>query len=225
MLAFRTAVIALLALPLAAQNWDFRLEVPFPKGQSLPLTLIQGTGQLAQGGLDTGKGYILSVNRYLLRVGPILRFDWGLEFTRFNADGAIDLGAGSMNSVQHLPGSFGSKLNQVGLGAGIHATFNVPFTGLAGEMGIIQRFQNYRFEGAGARAEQNISRTWLRVGGRFTLPMPLLNPYVCASYQQPVSRDKPVRISQAQDVVNYLNAQGSGQEVERVWTFGVGIAF
>jgi hypothetical protein len=225
MSALRIANLALLALPLSAQAWDFRLEVPFPKGQSLPLTLIQGTGQLAQGGLDTGKGTILSVNHRILRLGPVLRLDWGLEFTRFNADGAIDLGAGSMNSVQHLPGAFRSKLDQVGLGAGIHATFNVPFTGLAGEMGLIQRFQSYRFEGAGARTEQNLSRTWLRVGGRFTLPMPLLNPYVCASYQQPVSRDKPVQISRAQDILTYLNAQGSGQEFERVWTFGVGIAF
>ncbi len=212
----RSALTSLLALPLVAQTYDFRLEVPYPKGQNLPMTMVGGTTQLAtQGGLDTGKGYIFSATHRLVRVGPILRLDWGFEVARFNADGQLTQGTSTWQS----------KLDQMGFGIGLHAQFNVPFTGLTGEMGLIQRLQNYKFEAAGVKTDKNLSRTWLRVGGRFTLPVPLLNPYICASYQQPVSKDRPVQINGLKDIGAYLNAQGSGQEFDRLWTFGVGIAF
>jgi hypothetical protein len=55
--------------------------------------------------------------------------------------------------------------------------------------------------------------------------MVVVHPYVVASYQQPVTKDHPVRLSSASDLAAYLTAQGSGQEFQRLWTFGVGVAF
>ncbi len=206
---------AVLALPLAAQSWDLRWEVPFPRGQSLPQTLIAGTEQLLSGDLDTGKGAILSLNRRLLVVGPVLRFEGGLEVSRFEASGQVLQGAATNASA----------LRQTGLGAALNAQFWIPFTGIGGEIGMIQRLQNYRFESGGAAVERNLSRTWLRVGARWRLPMAGLHPYLAASYQEPVSRSRPVRLNSAADLSTYLAAQGSGQEFERLWTFGVGIGF
>lgn len=210
----RALAFSALALPLAAQTWDLRLEVPFPQGQNLPQTLIQGTLQ-TRGSLDTGSGYLASFNHRILRVGPVLRLDWGLEVSRLAANGTIQ--QGSQQS--------GSRLLQTGFGAGVNAQLNVPFTGLAGEIGLIQRFQNYSFEGAGAKQDQDLNRLWLRVGLRYTLPLPVLNAYVCAAYQQPTRKDKPVQLNSVADFGAYLRAQGSGQEVDRMWTFGMGLAF
>lgn len=213
----RVLALSALALPMAAQTWDLRLEVPFPKGQNLPQTLIQGTQGAIQtkGQLDTGNGFIASYNHRIIRVGPVLRLDWGVEVSRFAADGTID--QGTQRS--------GSRLQQAGFGVGLNAQLNVPFTGLAGEIGLIQRFQNYTFEGAGAKRDQNLNRLWLRVGTRYNLPLPLLNAYLAASYQQPTNKDKPVQLHSLSDFATYLQAQGSGQEVQRMWTFGLGIAF
>ena len=206
--------LCLAALPLCAQ-WDLRLEVPRPRGQSLPQTLITGTGQLASGGLDTGRGYIASVNRRLFQVGPLLRVEAGLEYSQWKADGTLVQGA----ALQ------GTALKQQGAGLGLNAQVWVPFTGLAGEIGLIQRFQRYTFEANGLSNTNDLSRTWLRVGARWRLPLPVVHPYLAASYQQPLSKDKPVRLDTAADLASYFTAQGNGQEFERMWTFGVGVAF
>lgn len=211
----RRAFLALLGLPLAAQSWDLRWEVPFPRGQSLPQTLLSGTGQLLSGDLDTGKGAIVSLNRRLLVLGPVLRFEGGLELSRFAAAGQV-LQGGATHA---------STLRQTGLGAGLNAQFWIPFTGIGGEIGVTQRLQNYRFEAAGASTERNLSRTWLRVGARWRLPWAGLHPYLAASYQEPLRKDRPVRLSSVSDLGTYLSVQGSGQEFERLWTFGVGIGF
>ena len=209
------AFFLLAALPLAAQSWDLRWEVPFPKGQSLPQTLITGTGQLVSGDLDTGQGAILSLNRRLLVLGPVLRFEGTLELTRFQSAGRLQQG----------PASLGSSLRQSGAGLGLNAQFWVPFTGLAGELGLIQRVQGYRFEGASVAKEEILSRTWLRVGIRWRLGIPALHPYLAASYQEPLSPSRPVRLDSAADLASYFSAQGSGQEFQRLWTFGVGVTF
>lgn len=211
----RRLLVAVLALPLAAQSWDLRWEVPFPTGQNLPQTLISGTGQLLSGDLDTGRGAILSLNRRLLVLGPVLRFEGGIELSRFSARGRVLQGQATG----------ASDLRQTGLGVSLNAQFWVPFTGVGGEIGLVQRLQNYRFESGGAAVERNLSRSWLRVGARWRLPMAGLHPYLAASYQQPVSRERPVRLSSAADLATYLSAQGSGQEFERLWTFGVGVGF
>ena len=211
----RRLLVAVLALPLAAQSWDLRWEVPFPTGQNLPQTLISGTGQLLSGDLDTGRGAILSLNRRLLVLGPVLRFEGGIELSRFSARGRVLQGQATG----------ASDLRQTGLGVSLNAQFWVPFTGVGGEIGLVQRLQNYRFESGGAAVERNLSRSWLRVGARWRLPMAGLHPYLAASYQQPVSRERPVRLSYAADLATYLSAQGSGQEFERLWTFGVGVGF
>lgn len=209
----RALLFGLLAFPLAAQSWDLRWEVPFPRGQNLPQTLLAGSGQLLSGDLDTGRGAILSWNRKLLVVGPVLRFEGGIEASRFTAAGQVLQGA----AVQ------ASELRQTGLGVGLNAQFWVPFTGLGGELGLVQRFQNYRYEAGGAAVERNLSRTWLRVGARWRLPMVGLRPYLAASYQEPLRRDRPVRLGSVSDLAGYLSVQGSGQEFERLWTFGIGI--
>ena len=210
----RASLLALGVLPLSAQAWDLRVEVPFPKGQSLPQTLVQGSSNYLSGDLDTGHGAIFTLNHRILRVGPILKFDWGVEVAHWKADGQIQ---GAANQ--------GSTLKQYGAGLGVNAQFWVPFTGIAGEMGLIQRFQKYQFETAGASEDHTLSRTWLRVGARWRLPFPVAHPYVAASYQQPVNKDHPIKLSSVKDLSDYLNAQGSGQEFERMWTFGVGVQF
>lgn len=205
----------LAALPLGAQAWDLRVELPFAKGQNLPQTLIQGTGQLANNSLDTSKGLILTASHRIVRVGPVLKLEWGAEATRWTADGSLRFGASAQ----------GSSLQQQGLGLGVNAQFWVPFTGLAGELGMIQRFQQYRLEGAGVRTEENLNRTWMRAALRFRLPLGPISPYLTASYQQPLSRERPLQVNSAADLATYLRAQGKGAEFERMWTFGGGIQF
>ena len=206
--------LCLAALPLCAQ-WDLRLELPRATGQNLPQTLISGTGKLVAGDFNTGGGFIASANRRLLQVGPLLRLEGGLEYTQFSADGTLINGTATQNS----------KLKQQGLGAGLNAQLWVPFVGLAGELGLIQRLQHYSYDTAGASSTKNLSRTWLRVGTRWRIPFVVVHPYLAASYQQPVSKDHPVKLGSASDLGSYFTAQGSGQEFERLWTFGVGVAF
>jgi hypothetical protein len=211
---FLMALVA--TLPLAAQDWDIRLEVPFPKGQSLQGTMIAGALDLYTGDTDTGNGAILSVYRRIIRFGPVLRLDWGGEIAQMNASGDIKL----ENSTST------TKLRQTGLGVGVNAQVWIPFTGIGGEFGVIQRFQQYRFKAAGEDADHStIGRTWLRVGVRYRLPIPVINPYLSASYQQPINKDNPVKVNSISDLAGYLAAQGSGQEFNRMWTFGIGVTF
>ena len=53
----------------------------------------------------------------------------------------------------------------------------------------------------------------------------IVSPYLVASYQQPVSKDRPVKLSSVSDLATYFAAQGNGQEFERMWTFGAGVSF
>ncbi len=204
----------LAALPLCAQ-WDLRLELPRPTGQSLPQTLLSGSGQLVSGDLDSGRGFIASVNHQLFRVGPLLKLEWGGEYSQFTADGTLAQGATTQTT----------RLKQQGLGLGLNAQVWVPFIGIAGEIGLIQRLQHYTFDTAGASSTKDLSRTWLRVGARWRIPSVVVHPYLAASYQQPTSKDRPVKLSSSSDLAAYFSAQGSGQEVERLWTFGVGVTF
>lgn len=206
--------VLLAALPLSAQ-WDLRVELPRPTGQSLPQTLISGTGQLVSGDLSTGGGYIASVNRQIFQIGPLVKLEGGLEYSQFTADGRLHTGSTSQ----------GTNLKQKGIGAGLNAQVWVPFVGIAGEIGLIQRLQRYTLDTAGASASKDLSRTWLRVGARWRIPSVVIHPYVVASYQQPVSKDRPVRLNSAADLATYFSAQGSGQEFERLWTFGAGVTF
>jgi len=206
--------LCLAALPLCAQ-WDLRLELPRPTGQSLPQTLISGTGQLVAGDFNTGKGFIASANRKIFQLGPLLKVEGGFEYSQFKADGSLVAGTSTQ----------GTTLKQQGIGVGLNAQLWVPFVGLAGEIGLLQRFQHYTVDTAGASSARNLSRTWMRVGARWRLPSVLVHPYLAASYQQPVTKDRPVKLSSSSDLAAYFNAQGSGQEFERLWTFGVGVSF
>jgi len=206
--------VCLAALPLSAQ-WDLRLELPRPSGQSLPQTLLSGSGQLVSGDLDSGRGFIASANRRLFQVGPLLKLEGGLEVSQFTADGSLSQGGTTQTT----------KLKQQGLGVGLNAQLWVPFVGIAGELGLIQRLQHYRYDTAGASSTKDLSRTWLRVGARWRIPSVVVHPYLTASYQQPVTKDRPVKLSSSSDLAAYFSAQGSGQEFERMWTFGVGVAF
>ena len=206
--------LCLAGLPLCAQ-WDLRLELPHPTGQSLPQTLISGTGNLVAGDFHTGRGYIATVSRRILQVGPLLKLEGGLEYSQFTAGGNLANGTASQ----------GANLKQQGVGVALNVQLWVPFTGLAGDFGLIQRFQRYTLDTAGASNAKDLSRTWLRVGARWRVPAVVVHPYVVASYQQPVTKDNPVKLSSASDLATYLTAQGSGQEFQRLWTFGVGVTF
>ncbi|MCL1908502.1 MAG: hypothetical protein FWG12_03930 [Holophagaceae bacterium] len=213
----RRILLFILALPLAAQAWDLRLEVPFPKGQNLPKTLIAGTDQLISGDLDTGQGGIFSVNHRLLRFGPILRIEWGAEISRWSADGNIFIANSNRAN---------SSLVQSGVGLGLNAQFWIPFTGISVEMGVIQRIQRYEFSSDSAESNGTIGRTWLRAGMRYRLPfVPIIHPYIAASYQQPINNSQPVNVDSVQDIVDCFKIQGKGQEFHRMWTFGAGITF
>lgn len=206
--------VCLAALPLSAQ-WDLRLELPRPSGQSLPQTLLSGSGQLVSGDLDSGRGFIASANRRLFQLGPLLKLEGGVEVSQFTADGSLSQGATTQ----------ATKLKQQGLGVSLNAQLWVPFVGIAGEFGLIQRLQHYRYDTAGASSTKDLSRTWLRVGARWRIPSVVVHPYLAASYQQPVTKDRPVKLSSSSDLAAYFSAQGSGQEFERLWTFGVGVTF
>jgi hypothetical protein len=208
------ALLLTACLPLGAQTYDVRFEVPFPQGQNLPNALLTGTGQRAAGSLDTGRGGILSLERTFLE-WPVLRLSGGVETTRFVLDGQVEEGSA------HHP----AHLTQSGFGAGLQAQFWIPFAGVAGELGLVQRFQRYRFEAAGTVSSHSLSRTWLRVGGRWRLPLRTLRPYLSASYQEPLSKEHPVRTIHSVDLAAYLGAQGSGLEVQRLWSLGVGATF
>ena len=211
----RTLPLVLLALPLSAQTWDLRLEAPFPTGQDLPLTRLLDSGQAASGSLDRGRGAILTLSHRIVRVGPVLKFEWNAEWAQLTADGRIQQG----------PAGSSSRLRQAGFGAGVNAQFWVPFTGVAGELGLMQRFHSYRYEAGGQAQDQDIARPWLRMGLRWDLPVPGIGPYLAASYQVPLTRDKPVSLASAADLGTFLGAQGAGQEFQRLWTLGLGIAF
>jgi hypothetical protein len=211
---FAILPIALLSLPLCAQ-WDLRLELPRTSGQSLPQTLITGTGDLISGNLDTGKGFIASVNWQLLQMGPLGKLECGLEYSKMNADGGMTNGSVSQ----------GTTLNQQGPGLSLNAQVWIPFTGIAGEIGLVQRFQHCVYDTNGASTSKDLSRTWLRVGGRWRLPMVGIHPYLVASYQQPLRKDHPLNLNSAADLATYFTAQGNGLEFDRMWTFGAGVAF
>lgn len=206
--------LACTTLPLAGQAWDLRFEASFPEGQSLPETLLTGTSQLVSGTLDTGQGGILTLSHRLIRIGPVLKFEWSLEAAKLKAEGTYTAGTPT-----------GTTLTQEGLGLGLNAQFWIPFTGVAGELGLIQRFHRYTYDVGGERSTEDLSRTWLRVGARWRLPFFAVRPYLAASYQQPFSSDNPVSLGSAEDLAALLSAQGSGQEFERLWTFGVGVQF
>lgn len=206
--------LLLLASPLAAQSWGLRVEFPFPEGQNLPQTLLTGTGQLASGSLDTGKGLIATLDRRLIVFGPILRLEATVEAAWLRSEGEVALGA------QRTTGT----LTQAGLGAGLNAQFWIPFVNLGGEVGVLQRVQRYRYAAGGAHADHTLGRPWMRVGARWRMPLPF-SPYVAASYQQPITKDRPVRAGSVSDLAALLSAQGSGQEFDRMWTFGVGFSF
>ncbi|MBI1753772.1 MAG: hypothetical protein HY014_11175 [Acidobacteria bacterium] len=206
--------LCLVSLPLCAQ-WDLRLELPRPTGQSLPQTLLSGSGQLVGGTFDTGKGFIATANRQFFQIGPLLKLEGGLEYSQFKADGNLAKGSGSQ----------GTTLKQQGVGLDVNAQVWVPFVGVAGEIGLIQRFQRYTVDTAGASSAKDLSRTWLRVGARWRIPSVVVHPYVVASYQQPVTKDRPVKLSSVSDLAAYFTAQGNGQEFERMWTFGAGVTF
>lgn len=213
-----TPLLLATALPLAAQ-WDLRLEVPRPQGQSLPQTLIAGSGELVSGGFDTGKGFIATANRRLFAFGPLLRLEAGVEYGRWTADGTLT--ASGPSGVRPL----GTSLKQEGLGVDLNLQLWIPFTGLAGEIGVIERFQRYTATAPGAEQREDLVRPWLRVGARWRLPLPVIHPYLAAAYQQPITKDHPVTLSSTSDLQAYFAAQGNGQEFERMWTFGVGVAF
>lgn len=202
------------SLPLAAQ-WDARVEAAFPKGQSLPQTMILGTSQRVSGNLDTGRGGIATLSRRLWAFGPVVRLEGGIELSQWRAEGTVTQGS--------VPQA--STLKQSGLGLDLNVQAWVPFTGLAGELGVIERFQNYQFFSSGLSSEKNLARTWLRAGARWRLPFLAVHPYLAASYQRPITQNNPVKLNYAADFTSYMSAQGSGQEFDRMWTFGVGINF
>ena len=212
------AAIALvfLSLPLGAQEWDLRAEVPYANGQNLPQTILTGSNQAVNGTLDKGSGSILTGSWRIIRVGPILKLEWCAEVVQMQASGQIN---------QSGSPSQGSTLSQKGFGLGLNAQLWIPFTGIAAEVGVIERVNQYSFQTGGAGQSQNLVQPWMRIGLRLQLPIPEISPYICASYQQPINASNPLVVNSAADLAALLSAQGTGQQFNRVWTFGVGLMF
>lgn len=201
------------SLPLAAQ-WDLRLEIPAAHGNDLPSVLISGSTDLYKGDFDAGKGYIATVSRNFIDWG-LISLDGNLEYSRMNSNG----------KYTKLQTILLSKVKQEGIGLGLNAHVWVPFFGIAGEFGVIQRLHSYDIVLGVDKNKENLSRTWMRVGGRWKVPIVPVDAYVCASFQQPLNSKNPVQISSAQSLLNLLQTQGAGQEFDRLWTFGVGVRF
>ena len=187
---FKVLVLTTLVLPLSAQAWDLRVEAPFARGQ-----------ELSQQSLDTGKGLIFAASHRIVRVGPVLKLEWGVEYSQWAADGVVQ-------------GGQAGRHTQDGFGAGVNAQFWVPFTGFAAEVGAIERFQSYRWATGATGQKENLAKPWLRGGLRWNLPVPLpvVNAYVAASYQIRLAGDR-------------TGTADSGQEFKKLWTVGVGVTF
>lgn len=128
-------------------------------GQAWDLRL---EGIRGSGAEEPGKGFILSAAHRIVRVNPVLKLEWCAEATNWGADAPF------------------GELRQRGLGLGLNAQFWVPFTGLAGEMALIQRLQSFDAENGPASTH---SRTWFRAGLRYRLPLPTPGPYLAVSWQ------------------------------------------
>jgi hypothetical protein len=202
-------------VPLAGQAWDLRVESPFPVGQELAPANLGAMSVLTEDDLERGDGVILSLNHRLVRVNPVLRLDWTIEYSRWKADGEARVGSGT----------YRTELRQSGLGAGINAQFWIPFTGAAAELGVIQRFHDYEYTLAGVSENSHVSRTWLRAGARWRLALPTMAPYVAISYQWALSPSHPSGSQSYPDVAACLAAQGTGQEFEQMWAIGAGVQF
>ena len=207
--------LVLLGLPLGAQAWDMRVEASFPAGQNLPQSFYSGNLETVSGHQEKGNGFILTASHRIIRVGPVLKFEGTAEYAQWHAGGQIQQGAGTT----------ASRLEQKGLGLGVNAQFWLPFTGFAAELGLIERFHAYTYQGGGASQRENLVQPWLRAGLRWNLPFPGLTPYLAVSYQVPITKDGPVARNSTQDLPAYLAAQGGGQEFDRLWSLGVGLSF
>ena len=204
---------AVISLPLSAQ-WDIRLEIPSANSSNLPDALITGSTALQKGEFNMGKGYIVTGSKAIFDAG-ILSLDGSLEYSEFKS-------MGTMTQAQNL---LASQIKQQGIGVGLNAQVWAPFIGVAGEFGLIQRFQSYEVILDSASKSKTIGRTWMRVGARYRIPFVPFDAYIAASWQQPLNTSKPVAITSAQSLVDLLNTQGTGQEFNRLWTFGVGIRY
>ncbi|MFZ9834501.1 MAG: hypothetical protein ACO3D2_00475 [Holophagaceae bacterium] len=205
--------LAMGTLPLSAQ-WDLRLEIPSANSRNLPDTLLTGSTALQKGQFDLGKGYIVTGSKALFDLG-VVSLDGSLEYSEFKATGTV-------TQVQRI---LASQIKQQGLGVGLNAMVWAPFIGVAGEFGVIQRFQSYEVILDNVSKSNTLGRTWMRVGARYRIPFIPLDAYVTASWQQPLNASKPVEVSSTQSLVDLLNTQGTGQEFNRLWTFGVGIRY
>ena len=96
--------LALLALPLSAQAWDLRLEVPFPKARTCPRPAWRARPPRAP--WTPATGVIFTVSHRIVRVGPVLKFEWNAEYSQLQADGQIQQGPASAGSqAAARPGS------------------------------------------------------------------------------------------------------------------------
>lgn len=213
---------ALATIPLMAQ-WDIRVEIPSASSGNLPDALVAGTTNLTKGTFNTGEGYIISGSKAIFDLG-LFSLDGGLEFSQVKTIGSM-----SQLTTTGLPfpgqEKIGSSLKQQGVGVSLNAIIWAPFIGLGGEFGLIQRFQTFNIDLGTATKSKNLGRTWMRIGARYRIPFIPFDAYVTASWQQPLNATQPVTINSAQSLVDLLNTQGTGQEFNRLWTFGVGVRY
>ena len=210
-------------LPLYAQ-WDLRLEIPSVNSRNLPDALLSGSTGLQKGEFDTGKGFIVTGSKTIFDAG-LLSLDGSLEYSEFKSTGSMIQYSTTALPVTLAQTQLASQIKQQGIGVGLNAQVWAPFIGVAGEFGLIQRFQSYEVLLDSATQSKTIGRTWMRVGARYRIPFIPFDAYVAASWQQPLNASKPVTINSAQSLVDLLNTQGTGQEFNRLWTFGIGVRY
>lgn len=221
---FRCVLVSMIVvLPLSAQ-WDIRLEIPSPKSNNLPNTLLTGTTALQGGEFDTGKGYIVTGSKAIFDAG-LFSLDGSLEYSDFKNEGTMAQLPTTGLPVSQTQINLTSSVKQQGLGVGLNAIIWAPFIGVGGEFGLIQRFQSYEVILDKVSNSKTIGRTWMRVGGRYRIPFVPVDAYITASWQQPLNASKPVVVNSTQSLLDLLNTQGTGQEFNRLWTFGIGIRY
>ena len=201
-------------VPLFGQ-WSLLLERAGASGQDLPKATLADSGQAVSGTPKWGGGFIVTASRRAFQFGPYWALEGCLEYSQVRAEGTLLRGASPQ----------GTTIKGQGAGLGLNALGRVPFLGVSGEIGLTQRFSHNTFETPGASTSKDLSRTWIRFGIRWEIPMVGVHPFLAASYQQQANESLSEKRTSAASLTSYVGDLGHSQDFGDIWTFGVGVNF
>ncbi|MBI4913656.1 MAG: hypothetical protein HY823_13045 [Acidobacteria bacterium] len=209
----RPALILLLPTLLGAQPWEVQAEGVRAEAPRLEGASLRGFEGSAGGSFQTGDGFVVSLNRRLWIPGPTFRLVGHLEWARWSTRGQISGGGAQVPTC----------LRQEGPGLGLGAQFWLPFTGLAAEAAVLQRFHRERASAGAASWDPFRSRPWVRGGLRWRTPGPRGLPLTLLfSYQAGRAPSRPPPGPAPADLPAYFAAQGP-PGFTRLWSFGLAV--